>query len=146
MQCFFIYLILHRKKLKNHSETDNQSLIFAYQIKMASTQFNLLKQNGNTTTDLTYFRILFALLGIVYLFAGFFLTSSSVTVWLPFSWLAVIPLALLAITFFVPLSSNIYLKWQLVCFSAYNSFVVFLIQKSTGNLYCILPNRSYFIF
>lgn len=135
MQCFFTYQNLHRKKLKNHSETDNQSLIFAYQIKMASTQFNLLKQNGNSTTDLTYFRILFALLGIVYLFAGFFLTSSSVTVWLPFSWLAVIPLALLAITFFVPLSSKYLSEMAAGMFLVLTIHLLFFLFKNQPGVY-----------
>lgn len=60
----------------------------------------------SSTQELTYFRILFGLLGVVYVFVGMFLTGNSVTVWLPFSWLAFIPFASLAITFFLPLSSK----------------------------------------
>lgn len=67
------------------------------------------KQNINTVStesEVLYNRILFAVIAICYLIFGIFFSEKIIDVLLPLTWMALIPLALLAISFFVPVAKK----------------------------------------
>jgi len=73
---------------------------------MASTGNKQNTDNLTTQSEVLYNRILFAVIALCYLLFGIFFSEKVIDVLLPLTWMALVPLALLAVSFFLPVAKK----------------------------------------
>ena len=73
---------------------------------MASTGNKQNTDNLTTESEVLYNRILFAVIALCYLLFGIFFSEKVIDVLLPLTWMALVPLALLAVSFFLPVAKK----------------------------------------